>query len=333
MTYPEIDIQLDIRSDLVEYIWKKIDALISLGFKFPEFRDWQANQISRVEKGGLHRSDSQWLSMYREAQVYSYFNMREKVPKAKKRKIIFSSQFECPKEYTEGLKKLSAAIEDGRSLWPYVSRKIIQPNSQDGLLFDFGIFHLHLGTESDPKRPFLIQGTKDLLYCMFDEETAYFLRIGDHSLWLDFSLLEVVQSEFEHLISKWEYRISSTSKMKLATEQRNILRKNNLNALIEIGDKSYFQPGGGVMGSGVSSFSVIKADDMFYHYEGVQEGIILMLKADSQKIQAENQRIIPKIHLRLVDPDEYIFIDESLSLKIKAYVNPKTLVLESLQSI
>ncbi|AFM14124.1 hypothetical protein [Turneriella parva] len=347
MIHPEIEVKIDLYSDIVEHIWKEIDALIKHGFQFPNLKEWQSAEIARKEKQnenlksqGLpfnekHNtySEAEWLERYRDAQVYSLYNIREKVPDPKPRKIIRSTQFICPPEYQTGLDSLTKAIESGKNLLPYMSRQIIKPSAQDGMLFDFGIFHMHLGTGPDTKRSVLVAGTKDVVYCVFDDKNAYLLKIGDHGLWADITLLELVQLEFEHLLKRWEFNGIIAVENSLTPQQRIDLRKAGGNSILEVNGKFYAPPGGGINTAGTSVNSVMKADFMFRHYQAIQEQIVSLIKANSQKLQEDNKRAIPEMTLKMIDPEKYIFADEQLGLKIQAKVNPKTHQVESLQNL
>ncbi|MCW7467681.1 hypothetical protein [Leptospira levettii] len=347
MNYPEIKVTLDIEEDLIEYIWQTIDHLIRLGFEFPSLNKWKEAEIEKIKKNnGILRSlnhpinedflkytFSDWRKKYREEQVYSYFNIREKIPFDKPRKIIYSSIFSCPPSHEIGLKKIISTIETGKNLLPFMSRQILKPTAQDGLFFEFGITHLHLGTEPDKKRPVLIKSTKEVVYCIFNDLEVYFLIVAGHGLWADITLLELVQSEFPNLLKRFEFNGSSGFKKPLSPQKRIEFRNAGINTLIEVGGKTYFPLGGGINSAGTSSQSIMKADQMFQHYKDIEAQLISTIKENYQKIQEENNKVIPELNLKMIDPDYYFFIDSERSLKLQAIVDPETLQMLSLKSV
>ncbi|TGL19735.1 hypothetical protein EHQ47_16700 [Leptospira bourretii] len=214
-----------------------------------------------------------------------------------------------------------------------MSRGILKPTAQDGLLFEFGITHLHLGLEPDQKRPVLIKSTKEVVYCIFNDIEVYFLILAGHGLWADIALLELVQSEFPNLLKRWEYNGSSGFKKPLDPKKRLEFRKAGVNTLIEVNGKSYFPLGGGINSAGTSSQSIMKADQMFQHYKDIEAQLKNTIKENSQKIQEENKRAIPELNLKMTDPDKYFFIDSKRSLKLQAIVDPETLQILSIKSV
>ena len=71
------------------------------------------------------------------------------------RKIIKADEFTSPPpELVDGFNILIDKIKEGIDITPHLSKKLTDLNYDDPLLNDWGIYHLHLGTEFD-KRGFV----------------------------------------------------------------------------------------------------------------------------------------------------------------------------------
>ena len=60
------------------------------------------------------------------------------------RKVYYSKKFLCPDECKDALNILISNIERGNNLLPYMSKQVINPEKNDGLLNDWNIHHFHL---------------------------------------------------------------------------------------------------------------------------------------------------------------------------------------------
>ena len=70
----------------------------------------------------------------------------------------------------------------------------------DKLLYDWGIFHFHLGKDTGKD---YVGRTKELLYVFVYEKTAYFLDVLDHEFY-NSQLLEVINENWPQLLKKYE---------------------------------------------------------------------------------------------------------------------------------
>jgi hypothetical protein len=182
-----------------------------------------------------------------------YFSNRKKIIQPKKRTVHKSDTFSCPSEHLEGLEILEKKIIDGELLRPNQSRMLKNLKDKDGLLFDWGIFHLHLG--KDVESDGFIKRTGPLLYVLFDDNNAYFIDVLEHGQWTNQNLLKVIYKNWPQTIES--YRIKGEGIIGLekncSDEEINQLRRANVNVLIEIEPKVIFiGPGGGVAASGHS---------------------------------------------------------------------------------
>jgi len=277
------DIKLDLVRDFENCVLNDIKNAENDGFSFEDYNEWEKEEIIKINKEidnfrnlGLDtkdikkRLDTKALKeAYEKHLIYTYSALRERIIPIKPRKISYVKDFNRIPEYEDGLVFLEKKILSGENLLPHMSRQIFDTSSKDGLLYDFGIQHLHLGLKPDPKHLKLIEGREKVLYCVVDDENVYFLVIDNHGHWGDIELVRLIKNNFPHLIKPFELNIHSLS-AHLTEEERIKLRKNGINTPIEVDGKCYMSPGWGVNTAGTSTNAVIKMDRYYQYYRNVE---------------------------------------------------------------
>ena len=210
------------------------------------FTDWVDLVKSDLETKGYSFSsdDNDKISI-------QYFNYLKRTIPNKPRSILKSDIFSCPSELTAGLELLESKIISGQNLFPNLSRKLKRLDEIDYLLYDWGIFHLHLGTtiESDG----YISRTGPLLFAFFDDQNFYFLNVMLHGSWSRQEMLRTIHRNWPYTIEK--YMIKNKDVVGLShnatDEEIEKLRKAHINVLIEVEPRIiYITPGGGFVASG-----------------------------------------------------------------------------------
>jgi hypothetical protein len=182
----------------------------------------------------------------------SYFSFKHRLIIPRPRKIHTPFNFFCPPQYTQGLAQLRIAIELGADLTPCQSRRILNLKEVDPLLNDWGIQHLHLGTELEANRP-LIKGTKDVLFVFFRDDDAYFITIADHSSWTDQGMLRVLHDNFPEVIQSWQAKDILAIDPIPSDADIKKMRKHRINTALEIYPGVFYSaPGGGYAMDGTS---------------------------------------------------------------------------------
>lgn len=230
-----INININLELDYIEISYEKILTLIKIGFKFKKFQRWK-NEDKNKKKNFID---------YKSDLFFDYWNIKEKIMIDCPRKIVYCTDFRCPSKYKKGLTLLESKIEKGEPLFPHFSRKIYDYRFNDGMLLDFGICHLHLGSKASSKHKGLIEGTADILYCMFNDDIAYFIKIDAHGKWNDTNLLKKIKEDFPKVLKKFKVEGIENVHPKINEKERGLLRKYNVNSLIEIDGSYYMSPGGG----------------------------------------------------------------------------------------
>ncbi|MUK50773.1 hypothetical protein [Aliivibrio fischeri] len=238
--------------------------------------DWSNETISRL---GYELSERNEVSS-RLSQVFGI--LRNRIPSIP-RKIKIAKHFSCSQNYLGGYRQVISEIKSGRDLMPRCSRQ--QTNKSgftDRMLLDWGIYHLHLGTDKikKGKNKGLIQGHKDILFIFITNEVAYIIGIFDHSSWAKQEVLQIVYDNWPHLLEQWKLREVVDLAQEVTDEDRKFLRDGNINSPIKIGNHIYLGPGGGITsaGNGLNEMDkaliVLKAADLLHKWITENMGVI-----------------------------------------------------------
>lgn len=280
-------IKVNLYRDWIKLILTKIASLKTSGFSFEEYEEWEKRklksyrmQIDQLEKANSDTKTVELLmeedslhSQYDMEQIHTYLDFEYRIIEAVPRKIRYASDFLCPAQYIKALAQIKDEIRHGISLFPRLSRQILNASQQDGMLFDWGIYHLHLGLARDLKRPMLLEGTKEVLYLIVDENTAYFLVIADHGKWANKDILRIVKRDFPEKIDPYEMKGIIGLEHEYSEKDHLNLRKNGLNTITELDGRYYLSPGGGINSARGSLLSTTRLQQII-HWFDVAEKLI-----------------------------------------------------------
>lgn len=231
--------------------YRAMDRTVQIDF----YRDWIDLMREKLSREGL---DTQKLNTDGEVEQ-AFFNFRWRLIPPTPRKVFKASGFWCPPEYSAGLALLESRIVAGANLAPYLSRKLPRLDFKDGLLNDWGIHHLHLGTELDEKGR--IEGTKEILFARFDQGAAYFLGIQGHDAWTRREFVQIIHDNWPKTIEKSRLKSHHEVGEKFSDDEFATLRRKHVNTTIQVTDGAvYAAIGGGFMADG-SSASVRREAD------------------------------------------------------------------------
>ena len=303
-----IEINLNLVRDFENAVLADIMEFKRLGFKFLEFDEW------KVDKADKDISEEK----FKRDLIYTYANLRQRMIDAKPRKVLYANNFERLSDYEEGLKYLENKIIYGNDLMPHLSRQIFKPSEQDGMLFDFGIYHLHLGTTPDNKHPYLIQGRKKILYSLFDNEYAYFLTIDNHGRWNDLDLLRIIQDSFPQKLETWEMKDVIGLSHNPTEEERALLRKSGVNTAIELDGRFYISPGGGITSARTSAFAVMEMNRYYHRYSNIEKYIKNYFSNDTNVIRELGTDIL---NLSLKSFTPFLLTDAEKNISIELIIN------------
>lgn len=196
---------------------------------------------------------------------YDFFNLDKKSIHPHRRKVVYSREFYCPPELSKGLHLLVQKFESGADVSPHLSKDASDPYEFDGLLYDWGIYHFHLGESIDP-RTGRIERTGPILFARVDNKNVYCINIYTHGKgkqpWSNQEMVKIIHQNWPDTIK--EHRLPDGTRLYPDTisapndAEYAHLRKNGVSTIICLEDGvAYFSPGGGYASSGHSTELVL----------------------------------------------------------------------------
>lgn len=191
-----------------------------------------------------------------------------------KREVVYSKEFYCPEDYKKALKELVDKIKNGEDINYFLSNSKDKIESHDLLLFDWGIYHLHLTRQynknGQPKR------SNYLLFVRCTEQKMYFIQIYSHhsNPFCREELQRIVINNWPELAGPINPIKGSLSE-KITDSARKVLRENHVSTLYELDGKLYFPPGGGYMSDGSSLLAVRRADFYWNTVKEIEQWLLL----------------------------------------------------------
>lgn len=142
------------------------------------------------------------------------------------------------------------------------SRYATGKKSKDGLLWDFGMHHLHLSTEVG--KTGFVNRSAYLLFAIFTEENVYFVDVRQHPKqgdlgWVRQDLLRIVHSNWPQLLEPKVLRGVNASAV--TDEEKQELRDKNINNATPIGNIAVGPIGGGTTAAETSVVCQYRADE------------------------------------------------------------------------
>lgn len=171
---------------------------------------------------------------------------------------------------------LSHRFAEGKNVNGFLSKRIAYatgPKSKDGLLWDFGMHHLHLSTELTESG--FVERSDYLLFVIVTDETAYFVDVRPHRdsqglVWVRQDLLRIVQSNWPELIEPNVLKgiLPGTP---VSDEERKALRKSNMVCAMEMDGAVAVPLGGGTTLDGSSLMCRVRASHLLSEVRRHQE--------------------------------------------------------------
>ncbi|QHH96757.1 hypothetical protein [Acinetobacter dispersus] len=183
--------------------------------------------------------------------VLAYYTWEKKLISQKPRNIYISKEFNCPEHLKIQLDEIKILLMSGSDTSGFLSRNVQKSDKHDFLLYDWGIHHLHFYDYKLSKKR-----SSELLYIFITDDTVYFLDIKDHSAFEDTDLLEIMYSNWFHLIEPLILKNINGSTHHITEGDRRKLRKHKINTPVVLKDGTAVISmllGGGITSSGYSS--------------------------------------------------------------------------------
>lgn len=180
--------------------------------------------------------------------------------------------FVCPEENQMGYDSILREMQNGINLNRRMSRMTKNVDSKDLMLYEWGIYHFHLGlnVESDG----YIERTNNILYAYIENNNIYLIGVFPHGKWADSELIEVLHTHYPEAISMYKMQDASME-CNFSAEDRTNLRKANINMAVMMTDgTTYLGPGWGMTCAGTSSLSTIRMIDKKHEFKQLENMLV-----------------------------------------------------------
>ena len=212
--------------------------------------------------------------------IISWYIYLERIIPVSRRKVVKAKGFSCPPLFTEKLKRLETEIENGANLDSYLSRSIMNCRKDDLMLYDWGIYHLHISDKLDTRKPDGFMERSDLLlYALFDDDKAYFIKTinhkGENNMWTKKECLEIINDNWPYLLETYVMKGLSKEQQYISDDERTILRKKHGNTFITLNNGVVIMPPNiGLVCDGSPIKAIYAADCLKKQLNAVQSSII-----------------------------------------------------------
>ncbi len=217
--------------------------------------------------------------------LQSYCSYIYRLIEKRPRTIHEADTLTCPTVVEKGLNWLEEKIRKGESVNPHLNRAT-RKDKLDGLLYDWGIHHMHLGETFSA--PGYVERTGPVLFAIFRKDDVYFIDIKDHEGWSDKNLLEIVNRNWPELLSAYKMEGVKPETTFNETEITS-LRKAGVNTFHELSDgNTYLSMGGGITSAGTSVMAIRSYGTMVRMINGIEENITANAKYLVSYVQPKN---------------------------------------------
>lgn len=163
---------------------------------------------------------------------HQYSTLQRRLLSQRPRTVCTAAEFTCPPDLVANLALLQKKIEAGEDLRPHLSRGLANLDTQDMLLNDWGIHHLHLGTKIEADG--FVERTGPVLFARFALDATYLIAVLKHGSWSCQDFVRVVHRNWPDTISA--YRLHGVQGLAQQTSDADIaaLRKHAINVPVEV---------------------------------------------------------------------------------------------------
>jgi len=308
-----MSIEIDLNRDWSELTMAEVDSLRNQGFTFQEFDEWKVKRVENLTDQKIQQVaagiDTRFVDQelqrtdlrgnYNESLVHSFFNLKHRLVQPRARTVHTPTGFTCPPHLQAGFNNLHQKVRSGQNLFPHLSRQIFNPDFSDGMLFDWGIQHFHLGLTPDNRRPALIAGTSEVVFAAIEDHDFYVLGINHHRSWADKDLLRIMRDNYPQLLSHYKMEGIATLATTPTENEHLQLRKAGVNTIVDLDGEFYMSPGGGINSAGGSVGSTMRINLIRRWYQDAQKKIISAIEIPRVGLTPEQAMSLRTLDLRM----------------------------------
>ena len=166
----------------------------------------------------------------------AFFNAAvRRIPARPRRTQMPTPAIQAPADLdlAKGYRELMATSEVGGDLLPFQSTGILAHDGKDLMLFDWGIYHLHLSADPHPKKTGFNARTGPLLYVFVTDTDLYQIAIRPHGEWSCVELLDIVERNWPHLLDHARINMAVTNAVS-TDEEIELMRGAQINCAVRL---------------------------------------------------------------------------------------------------
>ncbi len=246
------------------------------------------------------------------------------------RQIYRSAELNCPPGLQAGLDTVTEKLKQGEDVKPHLHTRIAtDPDYYDGLLDDWGIHHLHLGTKVW-KDGFMAR-TNEVLFVRVTDDAAYVLQVLPHKNaidpdlgnWVNSELLKIIHRNWPDSIAR--YRFPTGIRLAQSISDRDRQRARPYVALPTEVDGVVFMPlGGGATTAGVGVETVEICDQITHGIVSYQATVTGEIRQFTDQITLRGTAVPDPLIIRLrMDGDQNLHAVEpqsGVSMKLGTFL-------------
>ena len=204
--------------------------------------------------------------------------------------------------------RLRQILVEGGTVNAFLSRNIRRATGWDGLLWQYGLHHFHLGSEST--RDGFVKRSGHLLFAIVAPQDVYFVDVRPHPPrgggieWVSQELLRIVHLNWPKLIEASV--LHGVRGAALTDAEMYELRRKNVNYAMDIDGKAIAPLVGGMAGDGSSVLCTLWAgrllSELRYHEKVLRSEQVR--RAVARDMRARGCDIGPKLEFELVFVEE-----------------------------
>lgn len=213
------------------------------------------------------------------------------------RKVVISRELRVSGvgSYQAAFDAIKQKIERGEDLTPHLSTLIHQPfrsasatrqGNRDYLLSDWNVHHLHLATRLRPNGT--SERTKDVMFAMFLQDTAYLMCLYPHpkeANWADEDIFAIVVRNWPNASLVHQSLSGATMVNKPSNEEHLKLREAGVMTPMEIDGKLYVPANMGLTTAGTSIHLTREVNQLMWSLRGWREGDPLARLRNTQGVR------------------------------------------------
>ncbi|WP_249593622.1 hypothetical protein [Peribacillus frigoritolerans] len=258
--------------------------------------------------------------------IYGLLNLKEKVIIPKRRKVNYSKELltkNMDTEYKTYLGQIELKFSNGDNINPYLGKGSFRPFSKDLMLYDWGIYHLHLNKEVYNK-DFIIRSDY-LLFFMIKDKNVYFIDVTKHQLpdrteFAQQNLLKIIKRNWPYLLEPYKLKGISLPK-KFTDQQRKEIRNAGSMAATEIDGDIYAMLGGGGISSAKTNIKYTTDSDNIHQTLREIEDRLKQSKKKLKYFLREMKLKEVDYNFKLLVEDGSIFVINDITLQKVIEIN------------